>query len=244
MLLRPLPGRAEPDRPEDIGRTQNGRGFDTVSYPNYLDFRSRSTMFEDVYAIRVEPQPMSIAGSDGRFDQTNVDVIALDLSLARLRRWQRAAFHARSGESHPFATCDSASATLDLPLDSGRVGLGGLRVLGAGLRPGRESVDADWNVVEPEYFRALRLPLVGERDFRRHGYKRIATGGDHQWSAAAAVLAGTGSDRASARGVRTEGPLKVTIVGLAADAKLLSLTATAAGVLRAASSQLPAPSGQ
>ena len=65
MLLRPLPGLSEPDRLVDVGRTQNGRGFDTVSYPNFVDFRRRTTMFEDVYAIRLEPQPMSIAGTDG-----------------------------------------------------------------------------------------------------------------------------------------------------------------------------------
>ena len=65
MLLRPLPGLADVDRLVDIGRTQNGDGFDTVSYPNYRDFRARTTMLQDVYAVRLEPQPMSLAGSDG-----------------------------------------------------------------------------------------------------------------------------------------------------------------------------------
>jgi len=64
MLLRPLPGLAEPSRLVDIGRTQDGSGFDTVSYPNYRDVRARATMLSDVFAYRVEPQPISL--SDGR----------------------------------------------------------------------------------------------------------------------------------------------------------------------------------
>jgi putative ABC transport system permease protein len=60
MLLRPLPGLAEPDRLVDIGRTQNGQGFDTISYPNYRDVRERVTMLSDVLAYRIEPQPISL----------------------------------------------------------------------------------------------------------------------------------------------------------------------------------------
>ena len=64
MLLRPLPGLAEPSRLVDIGRTQDGAGFETVSYPNYRDVRDRATTLSDVYAYRVEPQPISLG--DGR----------------------------------------------------------------------------------------------------------------------------------------------------------------------------------
>jgi putative ABC transport system permease protein len=62
MLLRPLPGLVEPGRLVDIGRTQNGDGFDTISYPNYEDLRRRVTTVADVYAYRVEPQPVSLGG--------------------------------------------------------------------------------------------------------------------------------------------------------------------------------------
>ena len=65
LLLRPLPGLGDPARLVDIGRTQNGRGFDTVSYPNFRDLRERTKTLTDVYAARVEPQPMSLsAGGD------------------------------------------------------------------------------------------------------------------------------------------------------------------------------------
>lgn len=65
MLLRPLPGVVDPARLVDIGRTQNGRDFDNSSYPNYLDIRARVTTLTDVYAIRLEAQPMGLGGQDG-----------------------------------------------------------------------------------------------------------------------------------------------------------------------------------
>ncbi|HET7619967.1 MAG TPA: ABC transporter permease [Vicinamibacterales bacterium] len=65
LLLRPLPGLSDAAGLVDIGRTQNGRGFDNTSYPNYADVRERVTTLTDVYAIRLEPQPMSLAGNGG-----------------------------------------------------------------------------------------------------------------------------------------------------------------------------------
>jgi putative ABC transport system permease protein len=65
MLLRPLPGVQDADRLVDIGRTQNGRGFDNSSYPNFRDLRARVTTLSDVYAVRLEPSPMGLGGQDG-----------------------------------------------------------------------------------------------------------------------------------------------------------------------------------
>lgn len=64
VLLRPLPGLAALDRLVDIGRTQDGASFDTTSYPNFQDIRQRATTLSDIYAYRVEPQPISL--SDGQ----------------------------------------------------------------------------------------------------------------------------------------------------------------------------------
>jgi putative ABC transport system permease protein len=63
LLFRPLPGLQDPARLVDIGRTQDGRGFDTTSYPNYRDVRERTKTLSEVYAYRIEPQPMSLAGA-------------------------------------------------------------------------------------------------------------------------------------------------------------------------------------
>ena len=60
-----LPGLAAPARLVDVGRTQDGRGFDNASYPNYRDLRERTKTLAGLYAYRVEPQPMSL-GDPGR----------------------------------------------------------------------------------------------------------------------------------------------------------------------------------
>jgi predicted permease len=52
VLLRPLPGIADPDRLVDIGRTQRGNPIDTMSYPNFADLRERSTVFQGLSAYR------------------------------------------------------------------------------------------------------------------------------------------------------------------------------------------------
>lgn len=64
LLLRPLPGLAAPNRLVDLGRTQRGEGFDTVSHPYFRSVRERAKTLEDVYAYRLEPTPMSLGGRD------------------------------------------------------------------------------------------------------------------------------------------------------------------------------------
>src|SRR4051812_24126 len=64
LLVRPLPGLTQAHRLADIGRTQDGRGFDTVSYPNFADLRDRAGTLAGVYAYDIEPQPMSL-GTNG-----------------------------------------------------------------------------------------------------------------------------------------------------------------------------------
>jgi predicted permease len=53
----------------DIGRTTEGRGFDTVSYATYTDLRDRiaatESPFEGMYATRLEPVALGFGGSDG-----------------------------------------------------------------------------------------------------------------------------------------------------------------------------------
>jgi predicted permease len=49
----------------DIGRTTDGRGFDTVSYATYRDLHDRESLFEGVYALRLEPVAMSLGGDAG-----------------------------------------------------------------------------------------------------------------------------------------------------------------------------------
>src|SRR5438874_7201838 len=66
LLFRPPAGVADADRLVDIGRSINGRGFGTMSYPNYLDIRERATTLEGVYAYPLMPAAMSFADADDR----------------------------------------------------------------------------------------------------------------------------------------------------------------------------------
>ncbi len=65
ILLAPTAGVKDMDRLVDIGRTQEGRGFDTVSYATYADLRDRDSVFAGIYALRMEPSPMSLGADTG-----------------------------------------------------------------------------------------------------------------------------------------------------------------------------------
>src|SRR5262245_56812320 len=65
LLFKPPAGVVDSGQLVDVGRSQNGQGFDNSSYPNYLDIRSRNTVFTDIYAMRFGSDAMSLGGRDG-----------------------------------------------------------------------------------------------------------------------------------------------------------------------------------
>ena len=90
LLLRVLPGIANPDRLVDIGRSQNGRPIDTMSYPNFVDVRDRNTVFEGVAAYR--PTAVAFGLADDRGSQqaygtlvsgNYFDVVGTPMTLGR-----------------------------------------------------------------------------------------------------------------------------------------------------------------
>jgi predicted permease len=60
LLFKSRPGITGSDRLVDVGRTQRGRGFDTTSYPNYVDLRDGVTSLSGLAAYRIEPVPMGL----------------------------------------------------------------------------------------------------------------------------------------------------------------------------------------
>lgn len=64
LLMAPTTGIREMSRLVDIGRTTQERGFDTTSYPTFKDLQQRDSPFAGVYAIRLEPQAMSLGGAE------------------------------------------------------------------------------------------------------------------------------------------------------------------------------------
>jgi putative ABC transport system permease protein len=65
LLFRTPAAVIHPGELVDVGRTQDGRGFDNGSYPNYLDIRARSTVFSGIYAYKMGSEPMSLGGPNG-----------------------------------------------------------------------------------------------------------------------------------------------------------------------------------
>jgi predicted permease len=101
------------------------------------------------------------------FDQTHVDVVSLDLSLAGFKDAEGRQFaqqlltrvRALPGVQH-------AAIAVDLPLDGDRMGFGDLRIPGEdpNIRH-RTSAPVDWNLVSPGTFATLGEHLVRGRDF-------------------------------------------------------------------------------
>jgi predicted permease len=157
------------------------------------------------------------------FDQTNVDVLMLDLSLGRYTDETGPGF-ARDLLSRVTSLpgVRSAAIVTDLPLDGGRMGFGAIRTPGL-RRGGHEDVNADWNVVSPGYFATLQLPLLRGRDFRQEdiaGAPRVAIVND----AMARLIWGT--EDAIGRTVEANDSgswEQITIVGIASNARVIAL---------------------
>ena len=64
MLLRPVPGVGNPGRLIDIGRSQDGSGFDNLSYANYRDLRDRNHTLSGMAGFDFELRAVSIGGSN------------------------------------------------------------------------------------------------------------------------------------------------------------------------------------
>jgi putative ABC transport system permease protein len=106
-----------------------------------------------------------------------------------------------------------------LPLDGGGMGLGGLVRLGRPENDPRRIREMDWNVITPDYFEALRIPIVRGRGF---------TDADRAGTTQVVIL-----NETFARGlfpsedplgkVLRNGDILLTVVGIARNAKYRSL---------------------
>ena len=65
LLLSSPPGVGDPDRVVNVGRTQNGNGFDNFSYLTFVDYRDRNSTLAGLAAIEFAPRLLSLKGTDG-----------------------------------------------------------------------------------------------------------------------------------------------------------------------------------
>ncbi|HET9265288.1 MAG TPA: ABC transporter permease [Vicinamibacterales bacterium] len=104
---------------------------------------------------------------DVGFNAKNVDMLDIDTRIAGYRT---DADGIRAVESLmdrfrlvPGVT--SVGTSRMVPLQGGGLGLGGLRSPGYVGPDGSDQIDADWDVVSPDYFQSLQMPIVKGRPF-------------------------------------------------------------------------------
>jgi predicted permease len=105
--------------------------------------------------------------TDIGFDVDSVDTLQIDTAIAGYAATPEA-IRAVETLIQRFALIDGVSAVAAsrmVPLQGGGMGLGGLRAAGYTGPDGRGSVDADWDVISPDYFKTLRLGLAEGRPF-------------------------------------------------------------------------------
>jgi predicted permease len=88
LLFRPVPGIDAPDRLVAIGRTQDGAGFDTQSYPNAEALRERNLVLSDlaVYSditVGVEAQSQTARVRGARVSANFFDVLGAAMAQGR-----------------------------------------------------------------------------------------------------------------------------------------------------------------
>jgi predicted permease len=118
------------------------------------------------------------ARTDPGFETANIQIASVDVSLTGYRQQEAVAIANRFKERlRTISGVESVAHARMIPLQGSGFGLGGLRVPGvdgAG-RDGR--FDADWDIISPEYFSTIGMPLVEGRAFRdsdREGSPRVA----------------------------------------------------------------------
>ena len=160
---------------------------------------------------------------DAGFDPHDVHIASLDLRLANYdeaRGLALAATLLERSASLPGVRASALSAML--PLDGGGLGLGPIDVAGVQPPDPRRGWNADWNVVSPDYFDVLRIPIVAGRAF---------TGADRAGAPDVAIVNETFAKRLwpgqdpVGRAFRNE-ERTVTVVGVARDAKYRTLGET------------------
>jgi predicted permease len=109
---------------------------------------------------------------DPGFDPRDLELAFLDLSLSGYTETTGPAFAQQVVERvRALPGVRNATVSAMMPLGMGRMGLGGLSLPGAAIPTDRREppppgwLKADWNVVEPDYFKTMRMSLVAGRDF-------------------------------------------------------------------------------
>jgi predicted permease len=103
------------------------------------------------------------ASVDPGFRTAGIDVASLDLSIGGIQAPQRVDVTERLRERvAAIPGVASVAIARMTPLDGGGLGLGALRKRGS---TANNEIEADWNVISPEFLPTLALPLTAGRNF-------------------------------------------------------------------------------
>ncbi|MEO6222079.1 MAG: ABC transporter permease [Vicinamibacterales bacterium] len=100
------------------------------------------------------------------FRIANVDVVSVDTTLAGAEGQNAVAMIDRVVQSvRAVPGVDRVGHSRMVPLQGGGMGLGNVRIPGLGEDALRRLNDSDWDVVSPDYFRSLEIPVMEGRAF-------------------------------------------------------------------------------
>lgn len=156
------------------------------------------------------------------FRIANVDVVSVDTTLAGAEDQNAVRMIERVIEGlRTVPGVDAVAHSRMVPLQGGGMGLGGVRIPGLGEEANLRVNNSDWDVVSPEYFATLEIPVREGRGFTpadRESRPRVAVVNE-----TFARVAWPGQSAVGQRFWQVESPQgdgePVEIVGVVADAK-------------------------
>ncbi|HYE85526.1 MAG TPA: ABC transporter permease [Vicinamibacterales bacterium] len=181
--------------------------------------------------------------TDPGFKTANIMIATVDVSLSGYRDQQAVELAARFRERlRAIPGVDAVANARMIPLQGSGFGLGSVRVPGVQGPFGDGRFDADWDVVSPEYFDTISMPIVEGRGFLdsdRIGAPRVAVVSE---TLARQMFPGQSAIGRSflQRESETE-EHEIQIVGVARDAKYRYISSAPAPFIYVTTAQFPMP---
>ena len=181
------------------------------------------------------------AHTDPGFRTTDIDIASVDVSLGGYRDQQAVALASRFKERlQAISGVESVAHARMIPLQGGGFSLGSVRV--PGVTGPREDgrIDADWDIVSPEYFETIDMEIVDGRAFRdsdRDGSRYVAIVSETFVRQTWPGQSGVGRTFLQQAGEKEE--RTVEIVGVAKDAKYRFISSAPAPFIYVPMAQQP-----
>ncbi len=183
------------------------------------------------------------ADTDPGFSTANIHIASVDVSLAGYRDQAATALASRMAERlRGVSGVESVAHARMIPLQGSGFGLGAVRIPGVTGSRDDGRFDSDWDVVSPDYFETIRMPIVDGRAFRdsdREGAPFVAIVSETFVRRAWPGQSGVG--RTFIQQVSENEERTVEIVGVTKDAKHRYISSPPAPFIYVPMAQQPIP---